>query len=137
MKVLGDFRSNLSRIAIDCLTAGDDEIIVEVAESACDGYGSSPGICAAESAVSNKDTLVGAHSHSLAENFICLRKTHGENRNLCTVLVLQLKSSLKACLVIRVHDCEHCCSVKSTIGVKYDTALCIRYLLYTNNDFHC
>ena len=88
MKVLGDLRANLCGITIDSLTAGDDQIVIQISECSCDGLGGSPGICAAENTVSNQNTLVCAHCEGFAKNCICLRKAHGQNGNLCAVLIL-------------------------------------------------
>ena len=60
-QVLGNLRANLCGIAIDCLTAGDDQIIVQVAQCACDGLGGSPGICAAQHTIRHQDRFVRAH----------------------------------------------------------------------------
>ena len=44
-------------------------------------------ISTAEYAVSNQNTLVSAHSHCLTKNLFCLGKSHGNNGNLCSILV--------------------------------------------------
>ena len=110
-KVLSDLGTNLSGITVDSLTTGDDQVVLKIADSACDGGGSSPGISTAQSSVGNQDCLVSAHCYSFLQHICCLGKTHGKYGNLCTVLILKTKSSLKTCLVIRVHYSEHCCSV--------------------------
>ena len=80
--------------------------------------------------------MISAHRHGLAEHFVRLRKAHRQNRHFCAVLVLQLQRCLKACLVVRIHDCEHCSSVQRSVGIEHDAALGIGYLFYTDNDFH-
>ena len=136
MKVLGKLRTNLCGITIDSLTAGDDQVIIKASYSACQSLGGSPGICTAEYTVGNQNAIVCAHSKSFTKNFISLRKTHGNNGNFCAVLILQAKSCLKSCLVIRVHDSEHCASVKSAVRVEFNSAFGIRNLFNANYNFH-
>ena len=50
--------------------------------------GRCPCISAAQHSVCHKHTLVRAHSHRLAQNFLSLGKTHRHNRYLCTILIL-------------------------------------------------
>ena len=42
----------------------------------------------------------------------------------------------QACLVIRVHDGKHSCSVQRSIGFELNATLCIGNLLYANYYFH-
>ena len=135
--MLGNLRTNLSGIAVDCLTSGDDQIIVQVADRACDGLGGSPGICAAQHSVGHQDAVVSAHSQSLTQNLFCLGKSHGDNGNLCAVLILQSQSRFQSCLVVRIHDRQHGSPVQRSVGFEFHAALCIRDLLNTNNNFHC
>ena len=58
-QMLGDLRADLSRIAIDSLTAGDDEIVFQVLDCGGDRRGRGPRIGAAERAVGDKNRLVG------------------------------------------------------------------------------
>ena len=135
--MLGNLRSNLCGIAIDSLTACNNQVIIQIADSACDCLGGSPCISATQNSVGYQDSVVSAHSHSFTENLFCLGKTHGDNGNLCAVLIFQSQCSFQTCLVIGIHDRKHCSSVKRTIGFEFNAALCIRYLLNTNNNFHC
>ena len=50
-KVLGNLRTNLGGIAIDGLTTGEDDIIVQIAKGSCQGGRSRPGISAAQTAI--------------------------------------------------------------------------------------
>ena len=135
--MLSDLRSNLCGIAVDCLTSCDDEIVVNVSQCSCDSCGGSPCICAAEYSVGYKDALVCAHSDCLTEYVCCLGKSHGQNGNFCAKLILQSQCCFQSCLVIRVHDSKHCASVKSSVRIEFNAALCIGHLLNTNNNLHC
>ena len=135
-EMLSDLGTNLSGISVDCLTSGDDEVILKISDSACDGGGGCPCISTAENSVSYKDCLVSAHCKCFSECICCLGKSHGKDCNLSAVLILKTKSCLKASLVIGIHDSEHCCSVQGTVGIELNSALCIRNLLYTNYNFH-
>ena len=46
-QVFCDLRSYLCGITIDCLTAGDDQIVIQIAECTCDCGGGSPCISSA------------------------------------------------------------------------------------------
>ena len=135
--MLGNLRANLCGIAVDSLAASDDQIIFQVTDRSGQCLGGSPGIRTAEYSVSYENTIICAHSHSLAQNFFCLGKTHCDYGNFSAVFVLQSQCGLQTCLIIRVHDCKHSTSVQRTIGIEFNAALCIRYLLNTNNNFHC
>ena len=86
-KVLGKLRAYLCGISVDCLTACDDQIVVQVSDSSCQCLGSCPCICSAQYSVCYKDRIVCAHCQCLTKYILCLRKSHGYYGNLCAVLV--------------------------------------------------
>ena len=88
VKMLGNLRANLRCIAVDRLTAGNDEIILQISDRACKRSGGCPCIGAAQNPVCHKNALVRAHSHSLTQNLFCLGKPHRYNRYLRTILIL-------------------------------------------------
>ena len=87
-KVLGNLRADLCSITVDCLASCDDQIIFQIADCTCKGLGCSPGISTAENSVCHKDALISSHSDGLTKYLLCLRQTHGDGRNLCTILIL-------------------------------------------------
>ena len=88
VKMLGDLRANLCSITIDCLTAGNDQIILQISDRARKCGGGCPCVSAAEHSVGHEHALVRAHSHRLAQNLFRLGKAHRYNRYLCAVLIL-------------------------------------------------
>ena len=136
-QMLSDLRTNLCGITIDCLTTGNDQIIVKVSQCTCNGSGSSPGISTAQYSVGNQNCFVSTHSQRLTKSICCLGKTHGQYGNFCAELVLQLQCSFQTSLIIGIHDSKHCASVKSSVRIEFNTALGIGHLLNTNNNLHC
>ena len=134
--MLGDLRSYLSGITVDRLTSCNDQVIVDIAKSTCDRCGGCPCIRTTKHTVCHKDSLVSAHCHCFTKNFFCFGKSHGKNGNLCTVLLFDAKCCFQTSLIIRVHNCKHCTSVKCTIRIEFYSACCVRYLFYTNYYFH-
>ena len=136
IEVLGDLRTDLRGITVDGLTAGDDQIVVQIPDRARDRGGRRPGVGAAEHSVGDQDGMVSAHGQSLAKDVIRLRQTHGQNGDFRAVLILQLQGSLQTGLIIRVHDGEHRASVQGAVLVKSHAALGVRYLLNANDNLH-
>ena len=87
VKMLCNLRSHLCGIAVDCLTPRDNQIILKVADRACDRGGRRPCIRTAQHPVRHKDSPVRAHRQSLAENLICFRKSHGNHSDFCPILL--------------------------------------------------
>ena len=66
LEVLSDLGTNLCGISVDCLTSGDDEIILKISDSTCDGGGGCPGISTAEYTVCYENCLVSTHCKSFS-----------------------------------------------------------------------
>ena len=87
IQMFGDLRANLRGIAIDRLTACDDQIVFQIADRACQCLAGSPCIRAAEYSVCHKDSLVCAHCQCLAKHFLRLGQSHCHNGNFRTILI--------------------------------------------------
>ena len=86
--MLRNLRTNLRSIAVDSLTAGDDQVILQITDGACDGGGCSPSVRAAQHTVCHQNALIRAHGNGLAQHVRRLGQTHGQNSYLCAVLIL-------------------------------------------------
>ena len=136
VQMLRNLRANLRCIPVNRLAACNNQVIVNISEGARDCRRCRPCICSAKYAVCHKNSLVRAHCHSLAKNLFCFRKSHRKNGNLGAILLFDSKCCFQTSFIIRVHNCKHCTSVKRTIRIELNSALCIRYLFYTNYYFH-
>ena len=136
LQMLRDLGANLRGIAVDSLTACDNQVILQIADGACNGGGGSPGIRAAQHPVCHQNALVRTHGNGLTQHVRCLGKPHGKHGYLCTVLVFQTQCRLQASFVIRVHNGQHSASIQSSVGIKLNAALGIRNLLNTNDNLH-
>ena len=136
VEVLGNLRSHLCGVAVDGLTTGDDKVKIHCAQSTGNGAGGGKGIGTAKLAVGQQDSAVNAHSQSLAEDGLCLRKTHCDNGHVCTVFVLQLQGIFKTALVVGIHNRGNALADKGT-GHGVDLHLGgIRHLFYANYYVH-
>ena len=136
VEVLGDLGTHLGGVAVDGLTAGDDEVEVHGAEGTGDGAGGGEGIGAAELTVGEQDGAVDAHGEGLAEDGLGLGQTHGDDGDVGTVFVLQLQGVLEAALVVGVHNRGHSLADERT-GLRVDFHLGgVRHLLYANYYVH-
>lgn len=77
VQLLGDLRSDLSRIAVDGLTAGDDDVGIHLERRARQRIGGSQRIGARELTVGQQYAPVGTAEHPLADN---LRSAAGPHR---------------------------------------------------------
>ena len=137
--MLRDLWSNLCGITIDSLTACDDQIIINISQSAGNCCRSCPCISTTEYTVCYKNTLVSTHSKCFTKNFLSLWKTHCKNGYFHIVfahIVFNSECCFQTSFIVRVHDGKHSTSVQSTVRIKLNSALCIWNLLNTNYYFH-
>ena len=80
-QVLSHFRANLRSIAIDSLTAADDQIVIDLGDGTGNGRRSCPSISATERTVRNQVRIIGAHGQSFMQNGFRLRGSHGYDIN--------------------------------------------------------
>ena len=134
MQLLSDLGADLSGIAVDGLTAGQNDVVLLHAvgvDGGGDDLGGGVGIGAAELAGGDQDALVHAHGHQLTQHALGGRGTHGERHDLAAQLVLQSQSGLDGVQVIGVDDGLHGRTVQSTIGIHGHLTGGIGDLLYT------
>ena len=132
IQVLGNLRTDLSRVAVDGLTARDDQIIGQLLDAGSNRGGSGQRIGTAERSVGDQNGFIGTHSKRLAQRRVGLRRTHGNDRDMSAKLILQAKSSLKASLIVGVNDAGN---TVTNQGAGYRIQLnlvCIRNLLNAN-----
>ena len=139
MQLLSDLGADLSGIAIDGLTAGQNDVVLihtVGVDAGGDDLGGGVSIGAAELTGGNQDTLVHAHGHQLTQHTLGGRGTHSEGHDLAAQLVLQGQSGLDGVHIIGVDDGLHGRTVQSTIGVHSHLTGGIGNLLHSNNNFH-
>ena len=135
-EMLSYLRTNLSRIAIDSLTACDDQIVLEILNCCCNCRRCRPCISAAKRTAGEQNSFVSAHSESFAKSEVCLRRSHGYYCNMSAVLVFQTQSSFQTCLIVRVYDRRNAVSYQC-FSYRIDlNFVCIRNLLNANYNFH-
>ena len=140
MQLLCDLRANLSGIAIDCLTAAEDNVLganADLIDSSSQDLAGCKGIRTAELTAGNQNSLVSAAGQQLTQHTLCRRGTHGDNNDLAAGGVLELQGSLQSVQVIGVGDGCHGGTVQRTVRLDGHLTGGIRNLLYTNNCFHC
>ena len=86
--MLRDLRAYLCGISVNRLTSGNDQVIIQIADSRRDRLRGCPGICPSQYTVCNQNSLIRAHCQRFPKDCVCFRQTHGNNRNLRTVLIL-------------------------------------------------
>ena len=137
VEVLGNRGTHLGGVAVDGLTAGDDEVDIHGAQGAGEGAAGGQRIGTAELAVGEQDGAVDTHGEGLAEDGLGLGKTHGDDGDVGTVFVLQLQGVFKAALVVGVHNRGNALADERT-GLRVDFHLGgVRHLLYANYNVHC
>ena len=120
MQLLGDLGTHLSGIAVDGLTAGQNDVVILNAvsiNSSSNDLGSGISVGAAELAGGNQNALVNAHSHQLTQHTFCGRRTHGESHDLAAQLILHGQSGLYGVHIIGVDNGLHGSAVQGTIGI--------------------
>ena len=139
MQLLSDLGAHLCGIAVDGLTASQDDVILVDAvgvDGSGDDLGSSVGIGTAELTSGHQNALVHAHGHQLTQHALGGRGTHGERHHLAAQLVLQSQSGLNGVHVIGVDDGLHGRTVQGAIGVHGHLTGGIGNLLHSDDDFH-
>ena len=120
MQFLSDLGTHLSGIAVDGLTASQDDIVLLNAVGIDGGgndLGGSVGVGAAELTGGDQNAFVHAHGHQLTQHALGGRRTHGERHDLAAQLVLQSQSGLDSVQVIGVDDGLHGRTIQRTIGI--------------------
>ena len=134
--MLRNLRTNLCGIAVDSLSATENDVCAKLLDSSSDDSGCCECIASCECSVGKKECLVSAHSKSLAKSLLCLHGTHCENGYGCTALFLKLESCLDGSLIVRVDDAGNAITLKSVSdGVNLNFGG-VRHLLNTNDYFH-
>ena len=139
MQLLSDLGTHLSGIAVDSLTAGQDDVVILHAvgvDTGSDDLGGCISIGAAELTSGDQYALIHAHGHQLTQHAFCGRRTHGESHDLAAQLILQGQSSLNGIQVIGVDDGLHGSAVQSTIGVHSHLTGGIGNLLNSYKNLH-
>ena len=139
MQLFSDLGTDLRSVAVDCLTAAEDDVIVvETDGIERGGEDLRRGICigTAEFTTGNQITVICAHSHQLAQHAFCGRRTHGDDRDLAAQLILELESGLNGVHIIGVDDGLHGSAVQGTVGIDGDLTGGIGDLLYANENLH-
>ena len=135
-QMLGNLRSDLRRIAVNGLTACDNQVIGQLLNGRRKRGRGCPGVSPAERAVRDEDSVVSPHGQRLTQGHIGLHRSHAQHRDMGAELVFQTKRRLKARLIVRIDDRRHTVAdqgaghrVKPHLGR-------IGNLLDTDNDIH-
>ena len=139
VQLLGDLGANLSGIAVDGLTAGQDDVVLLHAvgvDTGGDDLGGGVGVGAAELTGGDQDALVHAHGHQLTQHAFCGRGAHGERDDLAAQLVLQGQGGFHGVQVVGVDDGLHGGTIQGAVGVHCHLTGGIGNLLHSNKNFH-
>jgi len=136
VEMFGYLRTDLSRVAVDCLPAGNDKVVVHSTQSTCQRTRRSQRVGTAQLAVGEQYGSVYTHSHSLTQDSVGLRQTHSDNRNVCSVLVFELQGKFETSLIVGVHNTWHTFANKSTRLRIYLHLRSIGHLFDTNYYIH-
>ena len=140
MQLLGDLGTNLGGIAIDCLTAAEDDVLgadADLVDGSSQDLAGGEGIGTAELTARNQDGTVSAAGQQLAQHPFGRRGTHGDDDDFAAGGVLQLEGGLQGVQVIGVGDGCHRGTVEGPVRLDCNLAGGIGNLLDTNNRFHC
>ena len=136
VEVLGNLGTHLGGVAVDGLAAGDNQVVIHCAQGTGDSAGGGQGIGTAKLAVGEQDGSVDAHGEGFAQDGLGLGKTHGDDRDVCTVFIFQLKGELQTTLVVGVHDAGNAfADERAGLGVDFHLGS-VRHLFYANYYIH-
>ena len=132
-----DFRTNLSGIPIDSLTAAEDQIRnAEMFDGVGHSCGSSQGVSAAESSVADQFGFISTHCQAVSQDGFSMGRSHGDDGDMGTQFIFQLQSRFQSILVIGVHNIGYTIS-DEVVGNRIDLHFSgIRHLFNTYNDVH-
>ena len=139
MQLFSDLGTNLSGIAVDGLTASQDDIVsldTVGVDGGGDDLGGGVGVGTAELAGGHQYAFVHAHGHQLTQHAFCGRRAHGESDDLAAQLVLQGQGSLDGVQVVGVDDGLHGSTIQRTIGIHGHLTGGIGDLLNSDKNLH-
>ena len=124
-ELFSDLRTYLSGIAVDSLTAAHNDIFffnADFLNSSGEDLGSCEGIGAAEFTAGNEDSFISAHCEQFAEHFCRWGGTHGNDDDLCAIVILELESGFDRIFIIWVNNSCHRSTVEGAVWVHRDLA---------------
>ena len=140
MQLFSNLRANLCSVAVDSLTAAENDILranADLVNGSCQDLGSCKGIGTAELTGRYQHAAVSTAGDQLTKHAFCRRRAHGNNNNFAAGLIFQLQGSLNGVQVVGVGDGCHRSTVHGAVSLDSNLALCIGNLFDTNNSFHC
>ena len=140
MQLLGDLGADLGGIAVDGLTAAEDDVLgadADLVDGSGQDLGGGEGVGTAELTGGNQHAAVSAAGHQLTQHALCRRRAHGDDDDFAAGLILQLQGSLDGVQVVGVGDGGHGSTVHGAVSLDSNLALRIGNLFDTNDCFHC
>ena len=140
MQLFSDLGADLCGIAIDCLTAAEDDILranADLVDSCSKDLAGCEGIGTAELTAGDQNSLVRTAGQQLTQHAFGRRRAHGNNNDFAAGGVLELQGSLQSVQVIGVGNSGHRGTIQRAIRLDGHLTGGIRNLLYTNDCFHC
>ena len=138
VEFFSDLGHYLSGVAVDCLAAAEDDVVVaDFADGLRKGIRSSKGVGTAESAVGEDNAAVGATEDSFANNFGRFGQSHGEDGDSrAGVSVFEAERLFEGIQVFRVEDSGEDGAVDSTVFLHSIFAYVagVGHLLSKHND---
>ena len=139
LQLLSDLGAHLGGVAVDGLTAAEDDVILvhtQVLDGGSQDLGGGEGIGAAELAGGHQHGLVHAHGLQLQQHAGGGRGPHGHGDDGAAQLILQGQGGFDGVHIIGVDDGLHGGAVEGAIGVDGHLAGGIRHLLDTYDKLH-
>ena len=135
-QLLGNLRAYLCGVAVDGLTAGDDQIEPDLLQRRGDDGGGGIGVGAAELTGGQQIGLIRAHGQRFPQSHIRLGRAHAHHGNGAAHLLAQPQRGLQTGLVVMVDDAGHALADQG-VGLGIQLYLGgIGNLLDANNDLH-
>ena len=139
-QLLGDLGTDLSGIAVDGLTAAEDDVAFAETvglDAGGDDLAGGEGIGTAELTAGDQDGLVGAHGQQLMDHGGGSRRTHDDDDDLgIRNLIAEGQSSLDGVQVVGVGDGGHGGTVQSAVFLDGHLAGGVGNLLDANENIH-
>ncbi len=140
MQLLSDLGADLGGVAVDGLTAAEDDVLgadADLVDGSSQNLGGSEGIGTAELTAGHQHAAVRAAGDQLTQHAFSRRGAHGDDHDFAAGLIFQLQGSLHGVQVVGVGDGGHGGTVHGAVGLDRYLALGIRDLFDTNDCFHC
>ena len=107
-QLLGHLRTYLSGVAIDSLTASDDDVVLAYLADGCrEGIRCSQGVGTGKGAVGEQVATVSAAKHTFAHNLCRAGRAHREHLDRSTrILFLEAQGLLQGIQILGIEDCR-------------------------------